>query len=48
VNFGGVVDPARLRFPFNRLSAADTRDWDAIESWEAELARRLARVSDPV
>ena len=28
--FGGVVDPAKLRFPFNRLPASDARDWDAI------------------
>lgn len=25
--FGGVVDPATLSFPFNRLPASDARDW---------------------
>jgi menaquinone-dependent protoporphyrinogen oxidase len=37
--FGGVVDPAKLRFPFNRMPASDARDWAAIEAWAAELAR---------
>ena len=35
--FGGVVDPAKLRFPFNRMPAADARDWDAIHSWAARV-----------
>jgi menaquinone-dependent protoporphyrinogen oxidase len=38
--FGGVVDPATLRFPFNRMPASDARDWQAIEAWAAELAVR--------
>ena len=29
--FGGVVDPAKLRFPLSRLPASDARDWDAID-----------------
>jgi menaquinone-dependent protoporphyrinogen oxidase len=41
--FGGVVDPARLRFPLNRMPATDARDWDAIGVWTAGLASLLAR-----
>jgi len=40
--FGGVIDPAKLRFPLNRMEAADARDWDAIRSWAEELAGRFA------
>jgi menaquinone-dependent protoporphyrinogen oxidase len=36
--FGGVVDPAKLHFPFNRMSASDARDWDAIRSWAEEVS----------
>lgn len=39
--FGGVVDPAKLRFPFNRLPASDARDWDAIDEWADDLASAL-------
>ena len=39
--FGGVVDPARLRFPFSRMPASDARDWDAIRSWATQLAGTL-------
>ena len=46
--FGGVVDPAALRFPFNRMPASDARDWDAIEAWSAEIAEALAGVADRV
>jgi menaquinone-dependent protoporphyrinogen oxidase len=35
--FGGVIDPAGLRFPFSRLSASDARDWDAVRAWAREL-----------
>jgi menaquinone-dependent protoporphyrinogen oxidase len=31
--FGGVIDPAKLRFPFNRMKPSDARDWDAIRAW---------------
>jgi menaquinone-dependent protoporphyrinogen oxidase len=36
--FGGVIDPARLRFPFSRMPASDARDPAAIAAW----ARRVA------
>jgi menaquinone-dependent protoporphyrinogen IX oxidase len=39
--FGGVIDPAKLRFPFNRMQPGDARDWDAIRAWATELAARL-------
>jgi menaquinone-dependent protoporphyrinogen oxidase len=42
--FGGAVDPARLRFPFNHMHAADARDWDAIRGWARELADRFVSV----
>jgi menaquinone-dependent protoporphyrinogen oxidase len=41
--FGGVIDPAKLRFPFNRMVATDQRDWDAIERWAKELATLFER-----
>ncbi len=40
--FGGVVDPAKLRFPFTHMDAADARDWTAIDEWADELLQRLA------
>jgi menaquinone-dependent protoporphyrinogen oxidase len=40
--FGGVIDPAKLRFPFTHMPAADARDWEAIGAWADELVRRLA------
>jgi hypothetical protein len=36
--FGGVVDPARFRFPLNRMPASDARDWSAIVAWAGEVA----------
>lgn len=39
--FGGVVDPAKLRFPLNRMQASDARDWEAIRSWADEIAARF-------
>jgi menaquinone-dependent protoporphyrinogen oxidase len=36
--FGGVVNPAKLHFPFNRMPASDARDWDAIRTWADEVA----------
>jgi menaquinone-dependent protoporphyrinogen oxidase len=40
--FGGVIDPAKLRFPFNRLPASDARDWAAIAAWAEEVASLVA------
>ncbi|MGZ4431544.1 MAG: flavodoxin domain-containing protein [Gaiellales bacterium] len=42
--FGGVIDPAKLRFPFNRMPRADARDWDAIHVWAEEVATALGAV----
>jgi len=39
--FGGAVEPGRLPFPLNHMSAADVRDWDAVEEWADELAMSL-------
>jgi menaquinone-dependent protoporphyrinogen oxidase len=36
--FGGVVDPAKLSFPFRAMPAGDARDWDAIEIWADGVA----------
>jgi menaquinone-dependent protoporphyrinogen oxidase len=41
--FGGVVDPSKLRFPFNRMPASDVRDWTAIDAWSREVAVHLAK-----
>jgi menaquinone-dependent protoporphyrinogen oxidase len=40
--FGGVIDPAKLHFPFNRMPATDARDWEAIEAFADQYAARLA------
>lgn len=40
--FGGVVDPANLPFPFNRMQASDARDWTAIDAWADEVAAAFA------
>lgn len=37
--FGGVIDPAKLRFPLNHMPASDARDWNAIEAWTDEIRR---------
>jgi menaquinone-dependent protoporphyrinogen oxidase len=44
VIFGGVIDPARLRFPFNRMPPSDARDWDAIAAWADEVAGHVSDV----
>ena len=41
--FGGVIDPAKLSFPFNRMPASDARDWKAIAAWADEVASLVAR-----
>jgi len=46
--FGGVIDPAKLHFPFNRMPAGDARDWDAIRAWALETAPQVGgRVAQP-
>ena len=46
--FGGMFDPAKLRFPMNlmpalkQMPASDVRDWPAIRAWATSLAARLA------
>jgi menaquinone-dependent protoporphyrinogen oxidase len=39
--FGGVIDPAKLRFPLNRMPASDARDWNGIEAWAKTIAVAL-------
>jgi menaquinone-dependent protoporphyrinogen oxidase len=36
--FGGVIDPAKLHFPFNRMKAGDARNWTAIRAFADRLA----------
>jgi menaquinone-dependent protoporphyrinogen oxidase len=46
--FGGVVDPAKLRCPFNRLPASDARDWTAIREWATEASSLFAAQAVPL
>jgi len=39
--FGGVLDPKKLHFPFNRVRSSDARDWDDIDRWAARLPGAL-------
>jgi menaquinone-dependent protoporphyrinogen oxidase len=39
--FGGVLDPKKLHFPFNRMRPSDARDWDDIDTWAARLPGAL-------
>ncbi len=39
--FGGVIDPTKLHFPFNRMPASDARDWAAIRAWASNLATQF-------
>ncbi len=39
--FGGVIDPTKLHFPFNRMPASDARDWTAIRAWASKLAMQV-------
>jgi menaquinone-dependent protoporphyrinogen oxidase len=39
--FGGVVDPEKLHFPFNRMAETDARDWPDIRAWADEVALRF-------
>ena len=42
--FGGVVDPAKLRFPFNRMPKTDARSWPEIEAWAAHVSTRFSQL----
>jgi menaquinone-dependent protoporphyrinogen oxidase len=42
--FGGAFDPAKVAFPFNRMPAADVRNWDTIRAWALKLAGRFQAV----
>jgi len=42
--FGGVLDPARHHFPFNRMPPSDARDWGAIAAWADEIAAQIPRL----
>jgi menaquinone-dependent protoporphyrinogen oxidase len=35
--FGGVIDPDKMPFPFNRMPAGDHRDWDEIRRFALSL-----------
>jgi menaquinone-dependent protoporphyrinogen oxidase len=37
--FGGVLDPRKLRFPFNRMPASDARDWNAVHAWAKDVSQ---------
>jgi menaquinone-dependent protoporphyrinogen oxidase len=45
--FGGMFDPAKLRFPMNlipalkQMPASDIRDWTAIRAWAHGLAAQF-------
>jgi hypothetical protein len=43
--FGGAFDPAQHRFPFNRMPAADARDWNAIRAWGVGVGSHFARLA---
>jgi len=43
--FGGVVDPAKLRFPFNRMPQTDARVWPEIEAWATQLGARFSQLA---
>lgn len=45
--FGGVVDPGKLHFPFNRMPQTDARDWSGIEAWTNEVAGHFADYLQP-
>ena len=39
--FGGVIDPGRMPFPYNRMPAGDHRDWDEIRRFAVSLTARV-------
>jgi menaquinone-dependent protoporphyrinogen oxidase len=46
--FGGVIDPSKLRFPFNRMPASDARDWNEIAAWARDFGAIVARATSVV
>jgi len=45
--FGGVLDPAEQRFPFNHMPAGDARDWDAIRAFADQVHEAFSSVTSP-
>jgi menaquinone-dependent protoporphyrinogen oxidase len=43
--FGGVLDPAKLRFPFKHMPASDARDWGAISDWAERVSEAFVEQS---
>jgi menaquinone-dependent protoporphyrinogen oxidase len=41
--FAGRIDPAQLRFPFDRMDAVDARDPAALRAWAESLPSLLTR-----
>jgi menaquinone-dependent protoporphyrinogen oxidase len=39
--FGGVIDPEKMPFPFNRMPAGDHRDWDEIREFGVSLLAKV-------
>ena len=39
--FGGVIDPGKMPFPYNRMPAGDHRDWDEIRRFAVSLPVRV-------
>ena len=39
--FGGVIDPERMPFPYNRMPPGDHRDWDEIRRFAVSLPIRV-------
>ena len=39
--FGGVLDPSKLHFPFNRMPQTDARDWRAIDACSEEVGSMI-------
>jgi menaquinone-dependent protoporphyrinogen oxidase len=44
--FGGVVDPAKLHFPFNHMPAGDARDPHAIRAWARQVLAAFEAQAD--
>jgi menaquinone-dependent protoporphyrinogen oxidase len=40
--FGGVVDPEKLRFPFNHMPQTDARVWPEIDAWTNDVGSRFS------